>query len=74
MEPTDKIKELLLPGKEEQNRINERIRKAMAEQKRIALDEIPYGYRLDENQRMVPDPIPAEHVKFQFNYLILKNH
>ena len=52
MEPTDKIKELLLPGKEEQNRINERIRKAMAEQKRIALDESPYGYRVDENQRL----------------------
>ena len=70
MEPTDKIKELLQPGKEEQNRINERIRKAMAEQKRIALDEIPYGYRLDENQRMVPDPIPAEHVKFLFEKLV----
>ena len=64
------VKELLQPGKEEQNRINERIRKAMAEQKRITLDETPYGYRIDENQRMVPDPIPAEHVKFLFEKLV----
>lgn len=64
----DKIHELLHISGEEQSRIKEKVRKA-TERRKSVLEKVPYGYRFDQSQGMVPDPIPAEYVKFIFEKL-----
>lgn len=64
----DKIQDLIQISEDEQNRIKEKVRKA-TERRKSVLEKVPYGYRFDQSQGMVPDPIPAEYVKFIFEKL-----
>lgn len=64
----DKIQDLIQISGDEQNRIKEKVRKA-TERRKSVLEKVPYGYRFDQSQGMVPDPIPAEYVKFIFEKL-----
>lgn len=64
----DKIQDLIQISEDEQNRIKEKVRKA-TERRKSVLEKVPYGYRFDQSQGMVHDPIPAEYVKFIFEKL-----
>lgn len=64
----DKIQDLIQISEDEQKRIKEKVRK-VTERRKSVLEKVPYGYRFDQGQGMVPDPIPAEYVKFIFEKL-----